>query len=82
MKSQCGHQCARFCSALEETMRRESAALEHYKSIITECDFPEIRHYFQRFVVDREALIASIQQKLDEVQVARDATGQIGSSFS
>ncbi len=82
MKSQCEHLCAKFCGALEESLRRESAALDYYKSIIAECDFPEVRLYFQRFVIEREALIASLQHKMQEVQVERDTTDQIGSSYT
>ncbi len=82
MEPQCDHQCAKFCSALEESLHRESATLEYYRSVITECDFPEIRIYFQRLIVGREALIASLQQKIEEVQVERDITDQIGSSLT
>lgn len=82
MKTQCEHQCAKFCGALEESLRRESAAVEYYRSIIAECDFPEVRLYFQRFVVEREALIASLQHKIEEVQLERDVTDQIGSSYA
>jgi hypothetical protein len=82
MKSQCDRLCAKFCGALEEALRRESTSLEYYENIIAECDFPEIRMYFQRFVVEREALIASLQQKMDEIQIERDITDRIGSSYA
>jgi hypothetical protein len=82
MKTQCEHQCARFCNALEESIRRETITLEYYKSLTVDCDFPEIRLHFQRLAAERESLIAAVQQKLNEVQLERDITDQIGSSFT
>jgi hypothetical protein len=82
MKTQCGHQCAKFCNALEESIRRETTTLEYYRSITVECDFPEIRLHFQRLAAERESLIATFRQKLNEVQLERDITDQIGSSFA
>ena len=82
MKSQCEHQCAKFCTALEESIRRETATLEYYRSITTECDFPEIRLHFQRLAAERTAMVASMRKKLAEVQIDRDISDQIGSSFA
>ncbi len=82
MKSQCEHQCAKFCSALEEAMRREAEILEAYRRVVSECDFPDVRLYFRRLIVEREATLASLGRKLDELRLGNAVTDQLNSSFA
>ncbi len=78
MKPQCAHLCAKFCMVLDEAVRRETAAVEYYKTIVAECDFPEVGSFVQRLIAEREGLVASLHRKIEEVQAARDITASIG----
>ena len=82
MKSRCGHQCAKFCSALEESIRRESQTVEEYHRIAAECDLPEVRLFFRRLIVEREASLVALRRKLDELQLGNDVTDQLNTSYA
>ncbi len=82
MRSQCAHLCAKFCILLEDAIRRETAAAEFYRNVIAECDYPEVREYFQRFISDRERTVASLHRKLEELQAGRDITASIGAHLA
>jgi rubrerythrin len=78
----CQHACKNTCATLNEALRRETAMVRFYESVLEECNIPEVSLYMNGLVDDKRKLILSLIQKLNEIHVSSQALDGIASSFN
>jgi rubrerythrin len=78
----CQHACKNTCATLNEALRRETAMVRFYESVLEECNIPEVSSYMNGLVDDKRKLILSLIQKLNEIHVSSQALDGIASSFN
>jgi rubrerythrin len=78
----CQHACKNTCATLNEALRRETAMVRFYESVLEECNIPEVSLYMNGLVDDKRKLILSLIQKLNEIHVSSQALNGIASSFN
>jgi rubrerythrin len=77
----CQHACKNTCATLNEALRRETAMVRFYESVLDECNLPEVSSYMSGLVEDKRKVILSLIQKLNEIHVSSQALDSIASSF-
>jgi rubrerythrin len=77
----CQHACKNTCATLNEALRKETAMVRFYESVLDECNIPEVSSYMNGLVDDKRKLILSLIQKLNEIHVSSQALDGIASSF-
>jgi len=82
LEVKCQHACRNTCATLNEALRRETAMVRYYESVIDECNIPEVSTYMAALVEDKRKVILSIIQKLNEIHVRSQALDGIVSSFN
>jgi len=78
----CQHACKNTCATLNEALRRETAMVRFYESVLDECNIPEVSNYMNGLVEDKRKVILSLIQKLNEIHVRSQVIDGINSSFS
>ncbi len=78
----CQHACKNTCATLNEALRRETAMVRFYESVLDECNMPEVSSYMAGLVEDKRKVILSLIQKLNEIHVRSQALDGIASSFN
>ncbi len=78
----CQHACKNTCATLNEALRRETAMVRFYESVLDECNIPEVSNYMTGLVEDKRKVILSLIQKLNEIHVRSQVIDGINSSFS
>jgi rubrerythrin len=78
----CQHACKNTCATLNEALRRETAMVRFYESVLEECNITEVSLYMNGLVDDKRKLILSLIQKLNEIHVSSQALDGIASSFN
>ncbi len=78
----CQHACKNTCATLNEALRRETAMVRFYESVLEECNIPEVSSYMNGLVDDKRKVILSLIQKLNEIHVSSQALDGIASSFN
>lgn len=78
----CQHACKNTCATLNEALRRETAMVRFYESVLDECNIPEVSNYMTGLVEDKRKVILSLIQKLNEIHVRSQIIDGINSSFS
>ena len=81
MTTDCTHQCAKACITLEHALQKELEMAAAYRELAAECDFPEVRNFFETVRDARESLCRTFNEKLSELKAERDITEQIGAMF-
>ena len=77
----CGHTCRNSCSMLNEALRKETASVRFYESVLDECHTPEIRQMVMEMIERRRLEVMSMIQKLNEIHARSQALDGIASSF-
>ena len=77
----CQHACKNTCATLNEALRRETAMVRFYESVLDDCNIPEVSSYMTELVDDKRKVILSLIQKLNEIHVSSQALDGIASSF-
>lgn len=78
----CQHACKETCATLNEALRRETAMVRFYESVLDECNIPEVSTYMAGLVEDKRKVILSLIQKLNEIHVRSQTLDGIVSSFN
>jgi rubrerythrin len=78
----CQHACKNTCATLNEALRRETALVRFYESVLDECNIPEVSSYMASMVEDKRKVILSLIQKLNEIHVRSQTLDGIASSFN
>ncbi|MFZ2323651.1 MAG: hypothetical protein WAV89_08140 [Ignavibacteriaceae bacterium] len=78
----CQHACKETCATLNEALRRETAMVRFYESVLDECNIPEVSTYMAGLVEDKRKVILSLIQKLNEIHVRSQTLDGIASSFN
>jgi rubrerythrin len=78
----CQHACKNTCATLNEALRRETALVRFYESVLDECNIPEVSSYMASMVDDKRKVILSLIQKLNEIHVRSQTLDGIASSFN
>lgn len=78
----CQHACKNTCATLNEALRRETAMVRFYESVLDECNMPDVSSYMNGLVEEKRKVILSLIQKLNEIHVRSQVIDGINSSFS
>jgi rubrerythrin len=78
----CQHACKNTCATLNEALRRETAMVRFYESVLDECNIPEVSTFMNQLVDEKRKVILSLIQKLNEIHVRSQALDGIASSFN
>lgn len=78
----CQHACKNTCSTLNEALRRETAMVRFYESVLDECNIPEVSSFMNELVDEKRKVILRLIQKLNEIHVRSQALDGIASSFN
>lgn len=82
MDVNCQHACKNTCAALNEALRRETAMVRFYESVLDECNMPEVSTFMNGLVDEKRKVILRLIQKLNEIHVRSQALDGIASSFN
>ena len=77
----CQHACKNTCATLNEALRRETAMVRFYESVLDECNIPEVSTFMNDLVDEKRKVILRLIQKLNEIHVRSQALDGIASSF-
>lgn len=78
----CQHACKNTCATLNEALRRETAMVRFYESVLDECNIPEVSTFMNDLVDDKRKVILRLIQKLNEIHVRSQTLDGIASSFN
>lgn len=78
----CQHACKNTCATLNEALRRETAMVRFYESVLDECNIPEVSSFIKSLVEDKRKVILSLIQKLNELHVLSQTIDGVVSSFN
>jgi rubrerythrin len=78
----CQHACKNTCATLNEALRRETALVRFYESVLDDCNIPEVSSYMAGLVEDKRKVILSLIQKLNEIHVRSQTLDGIASSYN
>jgi rubrerythrin len=78
----CQHACKNTCATLNEALRRETAMVRYYESILDECNMPDVSAFMNELVEEKRKVILRLIQKLNEIHVRSQAIDGIASSFN
>jgi len=78
----CQHACKNTCATLNEALRRETAMVRFYESVLDECNMPDVSTYMTNLAEDKRKVILSLIQKLNEIHARSQALDGIASSFN
>jgi rubrerythrin len=78
----CQHACKNTCATLNEALRRETAMVRYYESILDECNMPDVSTFMNELVEEKRKVILRLIQKLNEIHVRSQAIDGIASSFN
>lgn len=78
----CQHACKNTCATLNEALRRETAMVRFYESVLDECNIPEVSSFMNELVDEKRKVILRLIQKLNEIHVRSQALDGIASSFN
>lgn len=82
LEVKCQHACKNTCATLNEALRRETAMVRFYESVVDECNIPEVSSFISELVDEKRKVILSLIQKLNEIHVRSQALDGIASSFN
>ena len=82
LEIKCQHACKNTCATLNEALRRETAMVRFYESVVDECNMPEVSSYISELVEGKRKVILSLIQKLNEIHVRSQIIDGITSSFN
>ena len=77
----CEHACKNTCATLNEALRRETAMVRFYESILDECNMPDVSTFMNELVEEKRNVILRLIQKLNEIHVRSQAIDGVASSF-
>jgi hypothetical protein len=78
----CQHACRNTCATLNEALKRETALVKFYESVVKECNMPEVSTFLSDLVDEKRNVILKLIQKLNEIHVRSQALDGIASSFN
>jgi rubrerythrin len=81
MKTNCVHSCKGLCAALDAAVIREQEAIQEYKSISSECDYPDVKILLNALLAEREKTLQLLKEKADMLRVIFDTLDQISDGF-
>ncbi len=82
LDTKCQHACKNTCATLNEALRRETAMVRFYESVLDECNIPDVSSYMTGLVEDKRKVILSLIQKLNEIHIRSQVIDGIASSFN
>lgn len=82
LESKCQHACKNTCATLNEALRKETAMVKTYESILEECNIPEVKSFMEELVDEKRRVILRLIQKLNEIHVRSQAIDGVASSFN
>jgi rubrerythrin len=82
LESKCQHACKNTCATLNEALRRETAMVRFYESVLDECNMPDVSTFMNELVEDKRKVILNLIQKLNEIHARSQALDGIVSSFN
>ncbi len=77
----CEHACKNTCATLNEALRRETAMVRFYESILDDCNMPDVSTFMNDLVEEKRNVILRLIQKLNEIHVRSQAIDGVASSF-
>ncbi|MBD3410747.1 MAG: hypothetical protein GF419_11140 [Ignavibacteriales bacterium] len=77
----CEHACKNSCASLNEALRRETANVRFYESVIDDCRSPQVRRFLQSIVERRRDDMLNIIRKLNEIHANSHITDGVRDSF-
>ena len=78
----CQHACKNTCASLNEALRKETAIVKYYESVLDECNMPEVKTFMDELMDEKRKVILRLIQKLNEIHVRSQAIDGITSSFN
>jgi hypothetical protein len=72
----CNHDCRIACKMLTEAMRKEAEMIQFYETLMTECDYPDVKSFVRELLEEKSRIVLHINQKLNEIR----ACGQVSNS--
>lgn len=78
----CSHSCKTTCGSLNEALRRETASIRFYESILDECDTPEIKQFVSEVIDTRRKEMLKMISKLNEIHARSQIVDGVISSFN
>lgn len=67
---------------LNEALRKETASIKFYESVIDQCATPEVKVFLGELMETRRVEVLKIIQKLNEIRARSQALDGIASSFN
>ncbi|MBE2281816.1 MAG: hypothetical protein IAE91_15635 [Ignavibacteriaceae bacterium] len=77
----CQHICKNSCASINEALRRETAAVRFYESVLENCNSPEIKTFLTELMEERRVAILKMIQKLNEIHARSQVIDGMISSF-
>ncbi len=77
----CQQICKNTCASLNEALRKETAAVRYYESVIDDCHTPDIKQFIIDIAEARREEILRIISKLNEVHARSQVNDGVISSF-
>ena len=78
----CQHACKNTSASLNEALRKETAIVNYYESVLDECNMPEVKTFMDELIDEKRKVILRLIQKLNEIHVRSQAIDGITSSFN
>ncbi|QQS36370.1 MAG: hypothetical protein IPM56_19385 [Ignavibacteriales bacterium] len=78
----CMHACRNTCAMLNEALRKETAMVRFYESVLDQCNMPEVSGFMTELVEEKRKGILRLIQKLNEIHVRSQALDGVASSFN
>lgn len=78
----CMHACKNTCAMLNEALRKETALVKYYESMLDECNFPEVKSFIEDSVEEKRKGVLNIIQKLNEIHARSQTVDGIYASFN
>jgi hypothetical protein len=81
MKTNCVHSCKGLCAALDAAVLREEEAIKEYKTISTDCDYPDVKILLNDLLREREKSLQLLKEKADMIRIKFDTLDQISDGY-
>lgn len=77
----CEHACRETCAMLKKALRLEEESLAFYRSLRSECDYPEVQSLLDDLLTNRRSATDRIAAQLSTMQARGEVLNDVMSSF-